>query len=267
MNEYENQLTHEEIQKLAEHLENAELQKLEVTKITDDYPHMTWQDAYDIQWAIRARKRANNHKIIGMKMGLTSAAKMQQMGVDSPTYGFLADYFAIESGADIEIDALIHPKIESEIAFVTHTDLKGPNVDVADVLAATEYVVPAVEIIDSRYKDFKFDLKSVVADHSSSVRFIRGKQKIALDKIDLKTLEVILSINDTEIERGTGAAVMGDPAISVAKLANMLAERNEILPAGSFVMTGGMTAAASVAKGDRMSVVYQGVETVTAQFV
>ena len=130
-------LTKEQVAQLAEHLENAELQAYEVTKITDDYPEMDYQDAFDIQWEIRRRKEARGNKIVGMKMGLTSWAKMSQMGVEHPCYGFLADYFSVPEGAAIKHDELIHPKIEAELAFVTKADLRGPGCHIGDVLAAT----------------------------------------------------------------------------------------------------------------------------------
>ena len=220
-------LTKEQVAQLAEHLENAELQAYEVTKITDDYPEMDYQDAFDIQWEIRRRKEARGNKIVGMKMGLTSWAKMSQMGVEHPCYGFLADYFSVPEGAAIKHDELIHPKIEAELAFVTKADLRGPGCHIGDVLAATDFVMPAIEVIDSRYKDFKFDLKSVIADNSSSSRFITGGCAKSVTELDLKTLGVVMEINGKVVQTGAGAAVLGHPAASVAMLANMLAERGE----------------------------------------
>ena len=260
-------LTHDEIQALAEHCEKAELQAYEITKITDDYPQMTYEDAFDIQWEARRRKEARGTKIVGMKMGLTSWAKMAQMGVEQPCYGYLADYFSVPDGGDIRMDELIHPKIEAEIAFVTKAPLKGPGVHIGDVLRATDFIVPAVEVIDSRYKDFKFDLKSVIADNSSSTRFITGGRMASLDEVDLKTLGVVMEINGEVVATGAGAAVLGHPAASVAMLANMLGERGEEIPAGTFIMTGGITAAISVKRGDAISVRYQGLGTVSARFV
>ena len=111
------------IEKLAEHLENAELNCTEVTKITNDYPEITWDEALDVQWEIRRRKEARGNKIVGLKMGLTSMAKMRQMGVETPCYGFLADYFSCPDGAEIKISELIHPKVEAEVAFVTKKEL------------------------------------------------------------------------------------------------------------------------------------------------
>ena len=255
------------IEKLAEHLENAELQAYEVTKITDDYPNMTFTDATDVQWEIRRRKMSRGHKIVGMKMGLTSWAKMKQMGVEMPCYGFLADYFSLPDGAQVPFDKLIHPKVEAEIAFVTNKELSGRNLTVADVLAATELVVPAVEIIDSRYKDFKFDLTSVQADNSSSTRFVVGSHAAKPEDFDWSTIGVVMQKNGEIIELGAGAAVLDHPAASVAMLATMLAERDKVIPAGTFIMTGGITAAVLVEKGDSIVVRYQGLGTVTMKFV
>jgi|TARA_B110000977_G_scaffold47524_1_gene64628 2-oxo-3-hexenedioate decarboxylase len=264
MNRTLNQAT---IEKLAEHLENAELQAYEVTKITDDYPNMTFTDATDVQWEIRRRKMSRGHKIVGMKMGLTSWAKMKQMGVEMPCYGFLADYFSLPDGAQVPFDELIHPKVEAEIAFVTNKELSGKNLTVEEVLAATELVVPAVEIIDSRYKDFKFDLTSVQADNSSSTRFVVGSHAAKPEDFDWSTLGVVMQKNGEIIELGAGAAVLDHPAASVAMLATMLAERNEVIPAGTFIMTGGITAAVLVERGDSIVVRYQGLGTVTMKFV
>lgn len=260
-------LTREEIEKLAEHCENAELQAYEITKITDDYPQMDYQDAFDIQWEIRRRKEARGNKVVGLKMGLTSWAKMAQMGVETPCYGFLADYFAIPDGGDIKVDELIHPKIEAELAFITNKDLKGPGIHIGDVLAATELVMPAVEVIDSRYKDFKFDLKSVIADNSSSSRFMTGGIAKPVAEVDLKSVGVVMMINGEVVQTGAGAAVLGHPAASVAMLANMLGERGETLPAGTFVMIGAITAAVQINKGDSFTVLFDGLGSISGRAV
>lgn len=260
-------LTKEQIEQLAEHCENAELQAYEITKITDDYPDMTYEDAFDIQWEIRRRKEARGNKIVGMKMGLTSWAKMAQMGVEHPCYGFLADYFSIPDGGEIKRDELIHPKVEAELAFVTKAPLKGPGIHIGDVLRATDFVMPAVEIIDSRYKDFKFDLKSVIADNSSSSRFIAGSTMAKPEDLDLKNLGVVMEINGEVVQVGAGAAVLGHPASSVAMLANMLGERGEEIPAGTFIMIGAITAAVQVERGDSFTVKYQGLGSVSGRVV
>ena len=260
-------LNQEEIQGLAEYLETAELESYEVTKVTDQFPDMDFDDAYDVQYEIRRRKQERGTKIVGLKMGLTSKAKMQQMNVDAPIYGFLADYFSCNDGAVIEMDSLIHPKVEAEVAFVTNAPLKGPGCHIGQVLAATDFVIPAVEVIDSRYENFRFDLKSVIADNTSSSRYVTGGKSARLDDIDLKTLGVVLEKNGEVVDTGAGAAVLGHPASSVACLANMLAERGEHIPAGTFIMTGGITAAVAVERGDSIVVRYQGLGTVSLKFV
>ncbi|PCJ47010.1 MAG: 2-oxo-3-hexenedioate decarboxylase [Gammaproteobacteria bacterium] len=259
-------LTKEVVAELAEHLENAELKAYDVTKITDDYPDMDWEDAYDIQWEIRRRKEQRGTKIIGLKMGLTSYAKMEQMGVDTPIYAFLADYFSVLDAGTVKIDELIHPKVEAEIAVITKKELSGPGCTVAHVLDAIGSVVPAVEVIDSRYENFRFDLKSVVADNASSSRFVTGGNLKRIEDVDLKTLGVVMEINGEVVATGAGASVLGHPAASVAMLANMLAERNEVIPAGTFIMTGGITAAVTVNAGDSVCVRYQDLGCVSIQF-
>lgn len=260
-------LTDEQIAGLAEHLENAELNKQPVTKITDDYPDMDWEDAYAIQYALRQRKLDRGTKLAGLKMGLTSFAKMKQMGVETPVFGFLTDYGAYADGAEIDTSAFIHPRIEGEVAVMMKTPLKGPDCDIAMALAAIDFVMPAVEIIDSRYENFNFDLKSVVADNTSAAGFITGSNMKKVEDLDLPTLGVVLEKNGEIVELGAGAAVLGHPAASVAMLANMLAARGEEIPAGTFIMTGGITAAVAVAKGDNITMRCQHLGSVSMRFV
>lgn len=260
-------LSRSTITELAEHLENAELQAHDVKKITDDYPDMDWEDAYDIQWEIRRRKEARGNRVVGLKMGLTSYAKMKQMGVENPVYAFLVDYFNVPDAGTVKVSELIHPKVEAEIAIITNKELKGPGCSVAEVLAATESVLPAVEVIDSRYENFRFDLKSVIADNASSARFVTGGNIKRPDQVDMKTLGVVMEINGKVVTTGAGAAVLGHPAASVAMLANMLAERGEVIPAGTFIMTGGITEAIAVKAGDSVCVRYQDLGTVSMTFV
>jgi 2-oxo-3-hexenedioate decarboxylase len=254
------------IERLAEHLESAELSASDVVKITDAHPAMDFEDAYAIQYAIRARKIARGERLAGLKMGLTSRAKMKQMGVEVPIFGFLMDYMASPDGGEIRMDRLIHPKVEAEIAFVTSAPLKGPGCHIGDVLAATDFVIPAVEIIDSRYRDFKFDLTSVVADNCSSSRFVTGGRARKATELDLATLGVVMEKNGEIVATAAAAAVLAHPANSVAMLANMLAVRGEHIPAGTFIMTGGVTEAIAVQKGDSIHVRFQELGSVTMRF-
>lgn len=252
---------------LARHLEDAELEHREVAKITDAHPELDWDDAYAIQDAIRARKQARGVRITGLKMGLTSLAKMQQMGIDEPIHGFVTDYGAVADGGDIRIGELIHPKVEAEIAFVLKRPLAGPGIGVGDVLAATAHIVPAIEVIDSRYRDFKFDLKSVIADNTSSARYVTGGIARGIAGIDLKHLGVVLERNGRILATATGAAVLGHPAASVAMLANMLGRRGREIPADTLILTGGVTEAFLVERGDHIRASYEHLGTVSMHFV
>ncbi len=260
-------LTDDVIAKLAGYLENAELNKKPVTKITDDYPDMDWEDAYAIQYAIRRRKQERGTKLAGLKMGLTSYAKMKQMGVEAPVFGFLCDYGSYPDGAEIDTSNFIHPRIEGEIAVMTRATLQGPGCDIAAVLEAIDFVMPAIEIIDSRYENFRFDLKSVIADNTSAAGFVTGSNIKRVEQLDLPTLGVVLEKNGEIVEVGAGAAVLGHPAASVAMLANMLAERGEVIAAGTFIMTGGITAAVAVEKGDNINIRCQDLGSVSMRFV
>lgn len=267
MTSQDRSLTREQVEALAEHIESAELNRQDITKVTNDYPTMTMEDAYEVQWEIRRRKEARGAKIVGMKMGLTSRAKMEQMGVDTPIYGFLADYFDCSGSADIELSSLIHPKVEAEIAFITKDALRGPGCHIGSVMAATEFIVPAVEIIDSRYRDFNFDLISVIADNASSSRFVIGTPEPVSGDLNLRTLGVVMAINGDVVELGAGAAVLGHPAASIAVLANMLAERGEEIPAGSLILSGAITAAVSVKSGDVVTLRSQGLSDLSMKFI
>ena len=255
------------ISALAERLEQAEHNRAPITKITDEHPDLSWEDAYAIQDAIRASKTQSGVRIAGLKAGLTSQAKMKQMNVEEPVFGFLCDYGAYADGAEIPMDRYIAPRIEAEIALVTNADLSGPGCHLAQVLAATELVMPAVEVLDSRYENFRFDLVSVVADNTSAAGFVTGGRPRRLQEVDLPTLGLVLEKNGQIVEVGAGAAVLGHPAQSVAMLANALARRGEIIPAGTFIMTGGITAAVGVERGDNVSVRFQDLGSVSMRFV
>ena len=228
---------------------------------------LTWEDAYRIQDAIRTRQESRGFRCIGYKAGLTSFAKMKQMGIDTPVMGFLMGQKAVPDGGRVDVSTLIHPRVEAEIAFVLKRDLRGPECDVDQVLAATDFILPAVEILDSRYKDFKFDLKSVIADNTSAALFVTGGAGALPESVDLRTIGIVLEKNGEIVATAAGAAVLGNPALSVAMLANMLAKRGQLLPAGSLIMAGGATEAIPVNAGDLISVRCQGLGSLSVRFV
>ena len=252
---------------LAEHLEACQLQARDTTKITDEHPGMDWDDAYAVQDEILRRKLARGARVVGFKAGLTSHAKMKQMGVDTPVFGFLVDEFVVPEGSEIKTSELIHPKVEPEICFVTRSELRGPGCHIGAVLAACDFVLPGIEVIDSRYRDFKFDLKSVVADNTSASRFVVGGRIASARELDLRTLGIVLEKNGEPVAFGAGAAVLGHPAAAVAMLVNHLGRRGQVLPAGSLVLSGGITEAVAVQAGDHVTLRMQHLGSVSLRFV
>ena len=255
------------IAKLAEHLENCELQAKDTLKITDDHPDMDWDDAYLIQEEIRRRKEARGTRIAGLKAGLTSFAKMKQMGVETPCFGFVTDYGCVPEGGEVKVSELIHPKVEPEIVFVMKRALKGPGCHIGAVLAATDYVMAGMEVIDSRYRDFKFDLKSVIADNTSAARYVVGGRARRVNEVDLRTTGVVMEKNGEIVALAAGAAVLGHPAAAVAMLANHLGARGQEIPAGAMILSGGVSEAVAVAPGDNVTLRVQGMGSVSLRFV
>ncbi|MGA8943904.1 MAG: fumarylacetoacetate hydrolase family protein [Thermoactinomyces sp.] len=235
---------------IARHLERAELERLEVKRITLDHPQLAIEDGYRIQEELIKSKLDKGYRIIGPKMGLTSQAKMKQMNVDEPVYGYIFDYMVVENGGKLSLKELIHPKVEVEIAFVLNCDLQGPGVTEQDVLEATDYVVPALEIIDSRYENFQFTLPDVIADNASSSRVVFGTRLVKPDSIDLGLVGATLFINGELKALGAGTAVLGHPARSVAMLANILGRKGKKVEAGQIILTGGITEAILLNAGD-----------------
>lgn len=255
------------IRKLAEHLEGCELEARDTVKITEAHPGLSFDDAYRVQEEIRRRKLARGGRVVGLKAGLTSRAKMKQMNVEAPVFGFLSDGFVVPDGGEVRVSELIHPKVEPEIVMVTRAPLRGPGCHIAAVLAATDFVLAGLEVIDSRYRDFKFDLPSVVADNCSSSRFAVGGQMTPAAGLDLRTLGVVMEKNGQIVGIGAGAAVLGHPASAVAALANHLGARGEEIPAGAMILTGGVTEAVPVKAGDHVTVRVQHLGAVSLKFV
>ena len=260
-------LSREDIVRLCERVEGAQTRAYAIPKLTDEYPAMTIADGYAVQSELRHRYLAAGHKLVGWKAGLTSKAKMQQMGVSVPSIGFLTDRMARPENSAITVSDLVHPRVECEVAFVTKQTLRGPGCTREDVLAATDYVLPAVEIIDSRFSGFKFDLPSVVADNGSSARYVGGGRPRYVEDIDLRTLGVVMEKNGEIVALGASAAVLGHPAEAIAMLVNILADLGEELPAGSFVMSGGITEAIAVKPGDSIVARFQDLGSVSMRFV
>ena len=237
------------ISELATIVDDAMRNAADIVKLTDAHPDMDVGDGYAVQAEQCRRWQADGRRLTGYKAGLTSKAKMVQMGLETPVFGVLMGDTCVSDGDVVDMTQRIHPKVEAEIAFVTASELSG-DVSIDDVLAATEFVLPAIEVIDSRFKDFKFDIQSVIADNTSAARYVVGGSPRRPEGLDLRLLGVVMERNGEVVGAAAGAAVMGHPAASVVELVRWLAGAGQALPAGSLVMTGGVTEAVAVHAGD-----------------
>ena len=254
------------IEAIADILDDARRGKTAIQKITIDHPDVTIGDGYRIQKELCRRRIEEGLVVAGYKMGLTSIQKMKQMNVESPIYGVLFAETQVLDGGVVSLDELIHPMVEPEVAFVLGKELSGPHCTVENVMDATERIAAAIEIIDSRYQNYQFDLPSVIADNTSAGRFVVSAEGIAPKSIDLANLSVVIEKNGIAAAKGNSSAVLGNPALSVAMLANMLAEDGIVLAAGSVVMSGGITAATAVVPGDEVVCTIGGLGNATVHF-
>lgn len=232
-------------QRWATTLQDAVRTRTAVDPLTDTDPELDLAAAYAIQAALRA----DAGPLAGWKLGVTSRAKQAQVGVDSPVFGFLAAANALDLGVPLDTSELIQPRAEPEIVFVLGRDLAGPHVTAADVLAATSGVAVGIEILDSRYRDYRFTMADVVADNTSAGRYVVGAP-VPPAGIDLRLVGVLLEHNGELVHTASGAASMGHPAAAVAWMVRELAARGEGLQAGQVVLSGGLTAAVPVQAGD-----------------
>lgn len=254
-------------QAYADRLWNAECERIQIDRLTDESPDMTVADAYRVQLLNVKRRLERGEKLIGMKIGLTSAAMQKMLNVSVPDYGHLFDSMLLTNGQVCHVDQLIQPRAEGEISFCLNKTLKGPGVTVADVYEATKYVVPSIEIVDSRIMDWKIKLQDTVADNGSSARLMVGSGMTPIEKVDMKLTGMVMEKNGELVNSGCAAEVWGNPAAAVACLANMLSEFDIELPAGSIVMAGALTGMVPVEAGDVITCSFTGMGSVTVKFV
>ena len=258
----------EMIDKIAAMLFRAEKEAFAVDKFTDKYPELDVDLAYQIQdRLIKMKCRAENSKLSGWKLGVTSAAKQKMVGIYEPAYGVLLDNMLLPENTPISLAPFIHPKIEPEIAFIFEREIKGPGISTAEVLAATAYVMPALEIIDSRYRNFSFAMPDVIADNASSSRYILGGRCCKPDELDLRLIGAVFNKNGRIISTSAGAAVMGHPARAVAWLANKLAAVGKSIQPGEVVLSGALCESVPIAEGDVITASLDGLGFVSAVFI
>jgi 2-keto-4-pentenoate hydratase len=256
----------DEIELAAERLWAADVGHEPTDRLTDEWPDMTVEDAYAIQLANIARRLAAGDTIGGHKVGLSSRAMQQMMGVDEPDFGHLLDSMFIENGATVDTNRFCWPRVEIETAFRLGARLVGPDCTIDDVLAATEAVYPAIELIDSRIKNWEIKLPDTIADNASSGALVLGDTATAVDDVDLRLVGAVLYRNGEILETGAGAAVLGHPGASVAWLVNKLAGFGTALEPGHVILPGSCTRAVDVHPGDEVVAEFGTLGTVTVRF-
>lgn len=252
---------------LSEALLAADSRRTPVDPLTASAPALSVDDAYRVQLASVKARIARGRRIIGKKIGLTSKAMQDLLGVREPDYGHLLDDMLLLEGEPCTRSDLILPKVEGEVAFVLKSRLRGPGLHVADVLRATEGVMASLEIVDSRIRDWKIKLADTVADNASSARFVLGSRLLPVQELDLRRVGMYLAKNGQVVNSGAGVAVWGHPAAAVAWLANKLAAFDVALEPGEIVLSGAVTAAVSVEAGDVVEASFDRLGSVTVRFV
>jgi 2-oxo-3-hexenedioate decarboxylase len=239
--------------RLADRLADAVRTGTPIPPLTEEVP-LTVDAAYAVQDAVLARLDPDAQSTgRAAKLGLTSRAKQQQMAVDEPLYGWYPSRSALDIGEPLVTGELIQPRVEPEIAFLIGAPLGGRDVTAAQVLTATVGVLPALDVLDSRFAGYKFTLPDVVADNASAARYVLGNP-VSPAGIDLSLVGCVFERNGELVDTAAGAAVLGHPAAAVAWFVRKLASRGEQLPAGSLVLAGALTAAIPISPGDEVRV-------------
>jgi len=235
---------------LAERLRTASDTGTSCAPLVKDYPDLTIDDAYRVQHANVARRITSGARLVGRKVGLTNFAVQKQLGISEPDFGHLFDDMSIKDGGTFDLSRTHNPRAEAEVAFVLGDGLAGPGVTAADVWSATAYVLPAIEIIDSRVADWDITIVDTVADNASSLAFVLGGAPVGPDAVDWSVAGMALRKNGRVASTGAGAASLGHPVNAVVWLANRLGAAGESLRAGDIVLSGALGPVIPVVPGD-----------------
>jgi len=256
------------VDEVVSRLLEAEYNRTPIDPITTKYPDMMIDDAYKIQLRLIEEKKKRGEIVVGKKVGLTSKAMQELAGIDEPDYGFLTDRMVVFEGFPIKLSELIHPRVEAEIVFVLKEDLEGPGVLVSDVLRATDYIMPALEIIDSRIKrDKRRRIEDSISDNAGTGRVVFSGKMSSITDMDLRRVGLIFEKNGDVISTAAGAAVLGNPAQAVAWLANKLSRYGVTLHEREIILSGSLIAAIDVGPGDSVTAIFDRIGSVKAKFV
>ena len=257
---------------LARQLYEARKSRTQLRHFSKAHPEMTVEDGYAIQREWVRLEIADGRRVRGRKIGLTSRAMQQASQIDEPDYAPLMDDMFFEQGGDIPFDRFIAPRVEVELAFVLGRPLKGPGVNLFDVLSATEYVTPAVEIIDARIEQFDRETKAMrkvydtISDFAANAGIVTGGRPVRPTEVDLRWVGALLHKNGVIEETGLAAGVLNHPATGVAWLANKIAPYDEQLNPGDIVLSGSFTRPATATRGDNFHVDYGPLGSIAFRF-
>lgn len=242
-----------------------------IAPLVEQDASLSIDDAYGISLDFLSRRLKDGEKVVGKKIGVTSKAVQDMLGVHQPDFGFLTDWMFVDGDIDVDGKALIAPRAEAEIAFILKDSLNGPGVTAADVLAATEWIAPCFEIVDSRIRDWQISIVDTVADNASCGVYVLGAERLDPRGLDLPGLHVAVTKNGEALSEGYGHAVQGDPAQAVAWLANTLGAYGVTLDAGDVILSGSLVPLAPAAKGDVFEMILsdagKAIGSCTARFV
>jgi 2-oxopent-4-enoate/cis-2-oxohex-4-enoate hydratase len=236
--------------------------------LTQRQPDIDIYDAYRVSLRLLDRRRKEGEKVIGKKIGVTSKPVQDMLGVHQPDFGFLLDSMRVPDGAAVSMSRqrLIQPRAEGEIAFVLKKDLQGPGVTEAQVLAATDYVTPCFEIVDSRIRDWKIRIQDTIADNASCGVFVLGPARVKPDALDLAAVKLEIRKNGAHAASGVGSAVQGHPATAVAWLANTLGQFGIPFAAGEIILSGSLAPLLPALPGDRFEMMLDGIGSASVSF-
>ncbi|MDQ4112791.1 MAG: fumarylacetoacetate hydrolase family protein [Actinomycetota bacterium] len=253
------------IARVVDELAAREAERRDGGRLTDEWPGLDLTTAYKAQDELLTRRIHKGERVVGVKLGLTSEAKQRRMGIDAPLTAWLTDAMVLSEGEAIQVNSLIHPRIEPEIAFVMGESLHGSGVTRDQALAAVRSVHAGFEVIDSRFRDFSFALPDVVADNASASVFVISAESLSPEALDLAAERCDLAVDGEIVDSATGAAVQGHPAEALALAANDLAARGHAIEAGSIVLTGGLTDAVLLGPGSEYSAAFTSLGTLTVK--
>ena len=257
----------ERIEAYGDELYEALRERQTLAPLTERWPEITIEDAYHVSLRMVSRRIDAGERIIGKKIGVTSRAVQEMLGVYQPDFGYLTDKMVFPNGGPMPIsETLIQPRAEGEIAFKLRRDLSGPGVTNDDVLEASDYVMPCFEVVDSRIRDWRIKIQDTIADNASCGLFVLGEDRADPKALDFPSLKMRVTKNERPLSEGVGSAALDSPLNCVRWLANTLSEFGMSLNAGDVVLSGSLVPLEPVEAGDHMSLEVEGIGTAEVRF-